>query len=550
MLAVPHLRQARRVLLLYPEFPVTYWGLQHSLPVLGRKAFMPPLGLITLAALCPPEFEHRLVDLNCRPLRDEDLEWAELVCISGMLIQKRSMRRLAERCRAAGKLVVAGGPYPTALPEEVQGFCDVVVTGEAEVTWPQFLADLEAGSLRALYRSDEKPDMQRSPTPRYDLLRVEDYLTIAVQFSRGCPFQCEFCDIIVMFGRRPRTKSGAQIRAELDAIRRTGFQGDIFFVDDNFIGDKRKALEIVETIRAWNAETGAPYEYSTEASLDLAQKPDLLAAMVAAGFRRVFLGIESPSAASLQETKKFQNLRASLEESVGTIVGAGLNVMAGFIIGFDSDPEEIAQLQIDLISRLPIPLAVVSRLEAAPGTPLWARMEAAGRLLPERADDEPGAVGNTNIAPLKPPLEALRDYRRVLEAIYAPEAYFARVRAANLRAPRPATLRARLRSLWRPLKISLQYSRGPLALLRFVRGLPPDFRRAALRLGLSLLWRRPDRLGLLMGYVALGNHVHRYTWEQVLPQLDEQLRALEAATPPQEPAPVVPAPRRPLPVAS
>lgn len=545
LVAKPQAAQ-RRVLLLYPEFPPTYWGLQFSLPVIGRKSFMPPLGLLTVAALCPEErYEFRLVDLNCGPLSAEDLEWAEVVLISAMLAQKFSVVPAAARCRAAGKLVILGGPYPTSTPEECLDYADVVVLGEAEVTWPRLLKDLEAGTLARTYAAGEdKPDMSLTPVPRFDLVKTGDYFTIPIQFSRGCPFQCEFCDIIVMFGRKPRTKTPAQIQRELGAIHDTGYRGDIFFVDDNFIGNKKKVLEVLEGVQAWNQAHGEPYEYTTEASVDLAEKPELLEAMVKARFRRVFLGIESPSAASLTETKKFQNLRSSIESSVNAIAGAGINVMAGFIVGFDSDPQEIYQLQIDLISRLPIPLAMVARLQAAPGTPLWARMEREGRLTTDNRDTHvPGRVGESNIVPLGPPEELLSGYRRVLETIYTPQAYFGRVLRANRTAPRPGGFWAGVAAVRRQLSISREYGTSIARVLGFFRQLRPAFRREALRLLFRLAWERPDRLGLYLGYVILGNHMYTFTHRVVLPQIAVQLREIEAALV-REPAPQPTRPRR------
>lgn len=523
----------RRVLLLYPEFPPTYWGLQFSLPVIGRKSFMPPLGLLTVAALCPEDrYEFRLVDLNCGPLRAADLDWAEVVLISAMLAQKFSVVPAAQRCREAGKLVILGGPYPTSTPDECLDYADVIVAGEAEVTWPQVLADLEAGTLKRSYAAgEEKPDLTQTPVPRYDLVRTGDYFTIPLQFSRGCPFQCEFCDIIVMFGRRPRTKSPAQIQRELSAIHATGYRGDIFFVDDNFIGNKKKVMEVLAGVQEWNREHDYPYEYTTEASVDLAEKPDLLRSMVEARFRRAFLGIESPSAASLQETKKFQNLRRSIEDSVNTVASAGINVMAGFIVGFDSDPEEIYDLQIEMISRLPIPLAMVARLQAAPGTPLWTRMERDARLTHARQDTHvPGRVGESNIVPLGPPEELLRGYQRVLETIYTPQAYFGRVWRANRTAPRPGGFWAGVRAVRAQLRISREYGTSVGKVLGFFGKLRPAFRREALRLLFRLAWRRPDRLGLYLGYVILGHHMYTFTHRVVLPHVAELLREVEAET--------------------
>lgn len=538
--------QKRRVLLLYPEFPPTYWGLQFSLPVIGRKSFMPPLGLLTVAALCPEDsYEFRLVDLNCGPLTKADLEWSEVVLISAMLAQKFSVVPAAARCREAGKIVILGGPYPTSTPEECLDYADVIVAGEAEITWPQLLADLERGTLQRRYAAGEdKPDLTQTPVPRFDLVRTSDYFTIPIQFSRGCPFQCEFCDIIVMFGRKPRTKTPEQIQRELSAIHATGYRGDVFFVDDNFIGNKKKVMEVLAGVQEWNQLHGQPYEYTTEASVDLAEKPDLLAAMVKARFRRAFLGIESPSAASLQETKKFQNLRSSIEDSVNTIAAAGINVMAGFIVGFDSDPQEIYDLQIEMISRLPIPLAMVARLQAAPGTPLWTRMERDGRLTHERQETHvPGRVGESNIIPLGPPEELLRGYQRVLESIYTPQAYFGRVWRANRTAPRPGGFWAGVQAVRAQLSISREYGTSFGRVLSFFGKLRPAFRREALRLLLRLIWRRPDRLGLYLGYVILGHHMYTFTHRVVLPHITEQLSEIEAGLI-REPAPQPTRPRR------
>lgn len=529
----------RRVLLLYPEFPPTYWGLQFSLPVIGRKSFMPPLGLLTVAAICPEgEFEFRLVDLNCGPLSEADLAWSEIVLISAMLAQKFSVVPAAARCRAAGKLVILGGPYPTSTPDECLEYADVIVAGEAEITWPQLLKDLEADTLQRTYAvGEDKPDLTLTPVPRFDLVNTGDYFTIPIQFSRGCPFQCEFCDIIVMFGRKPRTKAPEQIKRELSAIHATGYRGDIFFVDDNFIGNKKKVMEVLAGVQEWNLAHGEPYEYTTEASVDLAEKRDLLDAMVKARFRRVFLGIESPSAASLQETKKFQNLRNSIEDSVNTIASSGINVMAGFIVGFDSDPQEIYDLQIEMISQLPIPLAMVARLQAAPGTPLWTRMEEQGRLTTEGQESHvPGRVGESNIVPLGPPEELLEGYQRVLQTIYTPEAYFGRVLLANRTAPRPGGFWAGVRAVRQQLSISREYGTSFGTVLGFFQKLRPAFRRSALRLLFRLMWERPDRIGLYLGYVILGNHMYTFTHRVVLPHIAAQLEEIEAGLI-REPAP-------------
>ncbi len=392
----------RHILLVYPKFPITFWGMQYLLPLLGKKAMMPPLGLITIAALTPPGYEFRLVDLNCEPLAEEDLAWADMVCVSAMLPQKSSLFAVGERCRKAGKLVVFGGPLPTACPEECAPYCDVQVLNEGEVTWPLFLADLERGTYGALYTNEDKPDITHTPIPRFDLLKVDDYLMIPIQFSRGCPFQCEFCDIIVMFGRRPRTKTPEQLCAELDALERTGFRGEVFIVDDNLIGNKREVRKLLPRLKEWNEAHNMPFFYGTEASINLADDAALLHDMVAAAFRWVFIGIESPSVESLQETLKFQNTKRSLADSVLTIENAGLLVEAGFIIGFDSDSEDIFDRQIDFINEAAIAGAIVGLLVALPGTPLFRRLREAGRLKADTFDAPADHCGYTNIVTVLP----------------------------------------------------------------------------------------------------------------------------------------------------
>jgi radical SAM superfamily enzyme YgiQ (UPF0313 family) len=532
----------RNVLLLYPEFPKTFWGMQYALPVLGKKALMPPLGLITLAAMCPPEFEFRLVDTNCRPLSEEDLRWADMVCISAMLPQKKSLFPLTQRCLEAGKLVVLGGPYPTSSPEECAPWCDVIVANEAEITWPMFLEDLRRGTLKRFYGSDEKPDLTSTPVPRFDLLEIQHYMSIPIQFSRGCPFRCEFCDIIVLFGRKPRTKTPQQVIAELEAVKRTGYRGEIFIVDDNFIGNKREVKRLLPVLEAWNTAHGAPFEFGTEASVDLAREEELLGQMVRAGFRWVFLGIETPSEESLKETLKYQNTRAPLTEAVDRILRAGLFVTAGFIIGFDSDDESIFQRQIDFIRRSAIPFSMVGLLVAVPGTPLYDRMQATGRLegSPFGNNDH---CGHTNIRTKIPKRRLIEAYRQVLAHIFAPENYFQRAFDTSRRF-RPATsLREGLGRLLRSFRSGKRFfvtqgnRQGAPRLEAWTRlrafwelwwALPSDFRRNALRLGWRLLKTRYDLLGGVLDYTVVGYHLNRFAFQEVIPQLDAQIRQMRA----------------------
>jgi radical SAM superfamily enzyme YgiQ (UPF0313 family) len=534
------------ILLVYPQFPSTYWGMQFVLPVLGRKAYMPPLGLITLAAMLPAEFSVRLIDLNCEPLTDEAVAWADMVFLSAMLTQQNSLFEVARRCRAAGKPIVMGGPYPTGSPDECAASCDTIVQGEAEAVWDEFLADLRAGQLRPRYASEDKPDVTRTPVPRFDLLNVNHYLTIPIQFSRGCPFQCEFCDIIVMFGRRPRTKSPEQVIAELEAVRRTGYRGEVFIVDDNFIGNKKEVRRLLPVLRAWNDSTGHVFDFGTEASIDLAADPALMAGMVESGFRWVFLGIETPSLESLKETLKFQNLREPLEESVARILAAGLHVSAGFIIGFDSDGEDIFDRQIAFIDRAAIPFAMVGLLVALAGTPLYHRMRTTGRLRESSAEMSVDQCGYTNIETVLPRRAVLEGYRRVMQTLYSPERYFERSLRSLERMKPPATRRAGRAAFRNGVRRNLAFVTGrsqsasgmvrrslaaTVRSVKLVASLPRDFRRAALRFTWRALRARPDQFAGVMELVVFGYHLHRFTLAHVLPQVDAQLAAISADRP-------------------
>ena len=516
----------RRILMVYPEFPVTYWGFQCSLPLIDKKAAMPPLGLLTIAAMTPPEFECRIVDLNCGPLSAADLAWADITCFSAMISQRSSLFATAERCKAAGKLVVFGGPFPTGCPEECAPYCDVQVLNEGELTWPIFLQDLRQGEYRALYTSDEKPDITSTPIPRFDLINVEDYLLIPIQFSRGCPFLCEFCDIIVMFGRKPRTKTPEQVCSELESLYRTGYRGSVFIVDDNFIGNKRDVKRLLPRLKEWNEAHGTPFGFGTEATINLADDPALLRDMVEAGFDWVFVGIETPSVESLKETHKLQNTRRSLVESVHEIQNAGMLVYGGFIIGFDSDREDIFDRQVEFITEAAIPVAMVGLLGALPGTPLYQRLRDAGRLKGETFAGD-NQCGYTNIETVLPERVLVEGYRRILERIYTPEAFFVRARNAIARLPHPASLNGRIRVFIRLFRLNNIGNRSlprRLALMcRVAKALPGEFRWQSLRFLYFVGRDRPELLPGAVSLVVLGLHFCQFSEEHVLPQLGQQL---------------------------
>jgi radical SAM superfamily enzyme YgiQ (UPF0313 family) len=385
-----------KVLLLYPEFPDTFWSFKHALKFIGKKASLPPLGLLTVAAMLPPEWSKRLVDVNVRKLREKDLAWADLVFISGMIAQQDSARDLIARCRAAGKTIVAGGPL-FMLGHEQFPEVDYFVLNEAEVTLPEFLQDFKSHSARRVYASPEFPDIRQTPAPLWELADLKHYASMSVQFSRGCPFDCEFCNITAMFGHRPRIKSTAQIIAELDGLYKAGWRGTVFFVDDNFIGNKRVLKEeLLPALVGWQqGRQGTPF--FTEASINLADDEELMRMMVEAGFNQVFIGIETPEAAGLAECNKRQNQQRDLVADVKRIQRAGLEVQGGFIVGFDSDTPTIFARQIEFIQQSGIVTAMVGLLQAIPGTKLHQRLKLQGRLTGRTTGNN--LDGTTNFVP-------------------------------------------------------------------------------------------------------------------------------------------------------
>ncbi|MBI3949699.1 MAG: DUF4070 domain-containing protein [Acidobacteria bacterium] len=536
----------RHLLMVYPAFPKTYWGMEYSLPLVGRKAAMVPLGLITIAGLTPPGYEIRLVDLNCEPLTDRDLKWADMVCFSAMLPQKRSLLKVARRCQEAGKLVVFGGPYPTSCPEECGPYCDVMVLNEGEITWPLFLEDLARGTYQRVYTTQEKPDVAQSPVPRFDLLNIHDYINIPIQFSRGCPFQCEFCDIIVLFGRTPRTKTPGQVLAELEAVYNTGYRGGIFIVDDNFIGNKREVKKLLPEIKAWNETYGHPFHYGTQASVDLANDKELLQQMVESDFLWVFMGIESPSPESLKETRKYQNVKkGSLVDSVKEVQSVGLVVYGGFIVGFDNDTEDIFDRQIELITQAAIPSASLSVLCALPGTPLMERMKRAGRLLdlsdPDSSHDINWVGYDTNIVTVLPRRKLLEGYCKILETIYTPREYFQRTLEAFCRLPRRGSLSSRIQKVFWLSGLALKkliirdkqkQTSGPSTPTRWksvyetFRRIPADYKWESLKFIWAIMRKRPDQLFFGLVYVFMGIHFYRFTFADLIPDIDRRLERL------------------------
>jgi len=426
--------------MIYPEFPNTFWSFKHALKFVGKRSALPPLGLLTVAGLLPPEWPVRLVDMNVRKVTEKDLDWADCAFISAMVVQREPARRIAARLKAAGLKVVAGGPLFNNEHEQFEDV-DHFILNEAELTLPPFLADLERGCAKRVYSSAEFADMHRTPPPRWELLNLKRYATMAIQFTRGCPFDCDFCNITALLGRRVRMKTSGQIVAELDGLYDRGWRGDVFFVDDNFIGNRKfLKTDLLPALIAWRkGKTGNVF--FTEASIDLADDPVLMEMMAAAGFSKVFIGIETPDNACLAECSKSQNKNRDLVADVKRIQRAGLQVQGGFIVGFDHDQPSIFQRQIDFIQKSGIVTAMVGLLQAPAGTRLHARMEREGRLSSEFSGDN--VDGTSNIIPAMNK-EVLRDgYRRILDHIYSPEHFYRRIRTF-LRESRPPTVRGHL----------------------------------------------------------------------------------------------------------
>ena len=493
-----------RVLLVYPQSPDTFWSFKHALKFISKKALHPPLGLLTVAAMLPKSWKIMLVDENVEPLKDKHLDWADCVFISAMAIQRKSVERVVARCREKGVKVVAGGPLFTASHHEFDGI-DHFVLGEAEVTLPPFLADLKAGRARAVYATDQFPHLAGTPPPMWSLLRLRRYASMSLQYSRGCPYNCEFCDITSLFGRKVRTKATEQVLVELDSLFAAGWRGSLFIVDDNFIGNKVKLKkETLPAIIAWMERHRHPFILSTEASIDLSDDEELMNMMVRAGFEGVFVGIETPNEESLAECSKLQNRGRDLVACVKKIQAFGLEVRGGFIVGFDHDSPSVFGKQIELIQNSRIVTAMVGLLNAPRGSRLYQRIVQEGRLLAEVTGDNTDL--STNIDP-KMGLEALcRGYEQIISGIYSPKPYYDRVRA-YLREYRPL-VKSRLRFHFRLLRLHSGYALAfPKTML--VLGVRD---RARLQYWKLLFWsllRRPQLFPMAITFAIYGFHFRK-----------------------------------------
>jgi len=370
-----------KILLVYPQYPVTFWSFSHALKFVSKKAAFPPLGLLTIAAMLPEEWEKKLVDMNVTSLTDADIQWADYVFISAMVVQRDSVREVVSRCQKLGVKTVAGGPLFTTGFDEFDGI-DHFVLGEAEITLPLFLDDIAKGNPKPIYTTDKCPDINNTPLPLWSLIDSHQYSSMSIQYSRGCPFDCEFCDIVVLNGHKPRTKGREQILAELDALYNYGWRSGVFIVDDNFIGNKKKLkAETLPAIIEWSKEKKYPFSFYTEVSINLAEDEELMQLMNEAGFDRIFIGIETPNEESLAECNKLPNKGRDLTALVKKLQNHSFEVQGGFIVGFDSDPISIFRSQINFIQNSGIVTAMVGLLNAPRGTKLYQRLKKENRLL-------------------------------------------------------------------------------------------------------------------------------------------------------------------------
>ncbi len=432
-----------RILMVYPQYPATFWSFKHVLKYVSKKAAYPPLGLLTVAALLPSEWEMKVADLNVAALRESDLQWADYVMVSAMLVQKAFADQVIEQCRRLGKKVIAGGPLFNGLAEEYESKTDHLVLNEAEITLPEFLADLRSGTPRKVYFTDKFPCLEHTPPPRWDLISFRDYASMSLQYSRGCPYNCEFCDISATFGRRPRVKSPAQFIGELQALYDRGWRGSLFIVDDNFIGNRKAIKQMLPHVIAWMEEHDYPFSFFTEASIDLADDDELLNLIVDAGFDKVFIGLETPSEESLKGCSKTQNCRGDIPAQIRKLQSRGLQVMGGYIVGFDHDDERIFSRQMRFIQDTGVVTAMVGLLNALPNTRLWNRLKEEGRLALETHPQGNNTEAAINFIPAMDRQKLIDGYRQLVKSLYSPALYYERV-CRFLECYRPAR-RERLR---------------------------------------------------------------------------------------------------------
>ena len=515
-----------KVLMIFPRFNTnSFWNYRATCELKGARYPAAPLGLITVAALLPQSWEVRLVNRNTETLGEADLEWADLVMTGGMLFQQPDTLRIIEGCRMRRKPVVVGGPDATSTPE-IYNRANFQVLGEAEEIMKDFVAAWRSGAERGVFRAPMgQTDVTKSPTPRFDLLKLKDYLHVGIQFSRGCPFNCEFCDIIELYGRVPRTKSNEQVLAELDALYALGHRGHVDFVDDNLIGNKKALKKFLPDLQRWLNKRKFPFEFTTEASINLADDPELLRALSAANFFGIFVGIESPDTDTLVLMRKKQNTRRSLQESISRIYSAGIGVFAGFIVGFDSENASIADAMIECIEDTAIPVCAVGLLYALPATQLGRRLLREGRLFsgydgPSPEDEGDQCTAGLNFETKRSRRDVLADYRAVLDAVYDPAAYFGRVRRVG------RMLKRGKRRLKAPLRYVLRDARGFGRLVWRLPNAGPGTARQFWMMALDCAIHNPRALPFLFMLSALYLHYGPFS-RQVIGQIDRQIEDID-----------------------
>ena len=491
-----------KILLVYPQYPDTFWSFKHALKFISKKASFPPLGLLTVAAMLPEDWEKKLVDMNVTRLTDSNIRWADYVFISAMEVQKGSVEEVIAQCKKLGAKIVAGGPLFTTGYEKFDEV-DHFVLGEAEITLHPFLDDLEKDRAQHIYASNERPDISATPVPLWSLIDMKQYSSMNLQYSRGCPYDCEFCDIIVLNGHTPRTKSKEQLISELDSLYEHGWRGSLFIVDDNFIGNKKKLkAEILPALIKWREGKKYPFTLCTEASINLADDEDLMRLMVAAGFNVVFIGIETPNDESLVECTKYQNQNRDLVASVKRLQQFGLEVQGGFIVGFDSDPESIFQTQIDFIQRSGIVTAMVGLLNAPTGTRLYQRLKAEGRLLSSFTGNNTDF--SLNFIPRMDYDRLIRGYKHILDTIYSPREYYERIRTF-LQVYKPPRVKAG--------KVQSHEIKAFFRSIWFL-GIKGNGKRHYWRLFISCLMKSPPKFARFILLAVYGYHFRKVAMAQ------------------------------------
>ncbi|MFC1859997.1 B12-binding domain-containing radical SAM protein [Chloroflexota bacterium] len=487
-----------KILLVYPQYPDTFWSFKHALRLVAKNVAFPPLGLLTVAAMLPAEWEKKLVDMNATSLTDENLKWADYVFISAMVVQGKSAKEVITRCRKFSTKIVAGGPLFTTGYEEFKGV-DHFVLDEAEITIPPFLQDLEKGCAQHIYTSKQRPDITKTPIPLWWLLDIKKYASLSIQYSRGCPYNCDFCDIIILNGHKPRTKTKEQVLSELEALYNRGWRGSVFIVDDNFIGNKRKLkVEILPGIIKWMKGKKHPFSLLTEVSINLTDDEELMRLMVEAGFGKVFIGIETPNEDSLAECNKYQNENRDLVASVKQIQNYGLEVQGGFIVGFDSDPLSIFRSQISFIQSSGIVTAMVGLLNAPRGTRLYQRLKKENRLLRDISGDNMDF--SINFIPKMNYKTLINGYKHILDTIYSPRQYYERIRIF-LKEFKPQKSKG-------GRHIQFHYVRGLFTSMWFL-GVKENGRRDYWKFLVSTLLKHPRSFTLSVGLAIYGFHFRK-----------------------------------------